>query len=59
MVCCTFGLLPGSKMGPLLTDVFSEDSFFKLKDIDIAILPDYNALFISSENIDSVIKSLV
>ena len=46
-------------MGPLLTDVFSEDSFFKLKDIDIAILPDYNALFISSENIDSVIKSLV
>ena len=38
MVCYTFGLLRGSKMGPLLFNIFLADFLFMLKDIDIKIL---------------------
>ena len=53
-----FGNPQGLNLGPILFNNFLIDFFFILEDIDIASYADDNALYLSADNVDGIIKSI-
>ena len=51
-------VLQGSLFGPLLFNIYPNDSFFFLKDIGICNFADDTTTYITDESLENVLKSL-